>query len=64
MAEPIQATGRRWLVAMAAVCFAAVAAALVSQYAFDMQPCPWCILQRLIFVVSGTDLPMSAGLTG
>lgn len=28
----------------------AVAAALVSQYAFDMQPCPWCVLQRLIFV--------------
>ncbi|MCG3189859.1 MAG: Disulfide bond formation protein B [Burkholderiaceae bacterium] len=28
---------------------AALAAALVSQYAFDMQPCPWCVLQRLIF---------------
>jgi disulfide bond formation protein DsbB len=30
---------------------AAVAAALVSQYAFDMQPCAWCVLQRLIFLV-------------
>ena len=30
---------------------AAVAAALVSQYVFDMQPCPWCVLQRLLFVV-------------
>ena len=29
---------------------AAVAAALVSQYAYDMQPCPWCVLQRLVFV--------------
>ena len=28
----------------------AVAAALVSQHRFDMQPCPWCVLQRLIFV--------------
>ncbi len=28
----------------------AVAAALVSQHAFDMLPCPWCILQRVIFV--------------
>jgi disulfide bond formation protein DsbB len=30
---------------------AAVAAALVSQYAFDMLPCAWCVLQRLIFLV-------------
>jgi len=52
MALPVP-TGRRWLFAMAAVCFAAVAAALVSQYVFEMQPCPWCILQRLIFVVLG-----------
>jgi disulfide bond formation protein DsbB len=29
---------------------AAVAAALVSQHVFDMQPCPWCVLQRLIFL--------------
>lgn len=29
---------------------AAVAAALVSQHVYDMQPCPWCVLQRLIFV--------------
>ena len=28
---------------------AALAAALVSQHMFDMQPCPWCVLQRLIF---------------
>ena len=33
-----------------AVCLGAVVAALVSQHAFDMQPCPWCVLQRLIFV--------------
>jgi protein dithiol:quinone oxidoreductase len=29
----------------------ALAAALVSQHVFDMQPCPWCVLQRLIFVL-------------
>jgi disulfide bond formation protein DsbB len=29
---------------------AAVAAALVSQYAFDIRPCPWCVLQRAIFL--------------
>lgn len=27
----------------------AIGAALVSQHVFDMQPCPWCVLQRLIF---------------
>ena len=29
---------------------AALAAALVTQYRFDMQPCPWCVLQRAIFL--------------
>ena len=29
----------------------ALAAALVSQHVFDMQPCPWCVLQRVIFVL-------------
>ena len=32
-----------------AVSLGAVVAALVSQHVFDMQPCPWCVLQRLIF---------------
>jgi len=36
---------------IAALCVAAVAAALVSQHVYDMQPCPWCVLQRLIFAV-------------
>lgn len=30
---------------------AVVGAALVSQYAFHMPPCAWCVLQRLIFLV-------------
>ncbi len=29
---------------------AAVGAALVSQHVFDMQPCPWCVLQRVVFM--------------
>ncbi len=29
---------------------AAVAAALFTQYQLDMQPCPWCVLQRALFV--------------
>jgi disulfide bond formation protein DsbB len=31
------------------VAIGALAAALVSQHVYDMQPCPWCTLQRLIF---------------
>ena len=29
---------------------AAVGAALVSQHVYNMQPCPWCVLQRVIFL--------------
>jgi disulfide bond formation protein DsbB len=35
---------------MAALSVAAVGAALVSQHVYGMQPCPWCILQRVIFL--------------
>ena len=42
------------LFALAAVAsFAAVAAALVTQHRFGMEPCPWCVLQRLVFVAIG-----------
>ena len=43
-------TTARLLLVMAALCIAAVGLALVSQHVFDMQPCPWCILQRLIYL--------------
>ena len=42
---------RGLMLAAVLVPLAAVAAALVSQHVFDMQPCPWCVLQRLLFVV-------------
>ena len=32
---------------------AALSLALLAQYGFAMQPCPWCILQRLLFVSIG-----------
>ena len=31
----------------------AVGLAALAQYRFDMQPCPWCVLQRLIYIVVG-----------
>ena len=38
---------------IAVVSFGAVGVALVSQHAFGMEPCPWCVLQRLVFVAIG-----------
>jgi len=32
------------------LCLAAVGFALISQYAFGMRPCAWCVLQRLILL--------------
>ena len=48
---PLAWSSRQSLLAMAGLCIAGVAAALLGQYGFDMRPCPWCILQRVIFVV-------------
>jgi disulfide bond formation protein DsbB len=42
--------GLGWLLAAFVLCGAALVAALISQHGFDMQPCPWCVLQRLVFV--------------
>ena len=46
-------SARALLGGIAGVALAAVGAALVSQHVFEMQPCPWCVLQRLVFVVMG-----------
>jgi len=44
---------RPLFLAAAALSVGVVAAALVTQHALGMLPCPWCVLQRLIFVVIG-----------
>jgi len=36
---------------IALLCVVALTFALISQHVFDMQPCAWCVLQRLIFAV-------------
>lgn len=43
------ANRRLALLAIALASLAAVGAALFTQYAWDLQPCPWCVLQRAIF---------------
>ena len=40
-----QILGTAAVMALGAVCFA-----VFTQYALDMQPCPWCVLQRLICI--------------
>lgn len=57
-------SSRSALLALALLCLAAVGAALVSQHVFDMQPCPWCILQRVIFVLIALLLLLGAFLPG
>ena len=55
-------TPARLLVAGVVAPLAAVALALVTQHVFGMQPCPWCVLQRLIFVA--ISLAALLGLAG
>lgn len=45
---------------IAAACAVALGLALLAQYAFDMQPCPWCVLQRAIFAVIGIVCAVAA----
>ena len=42
--------GRRPFAAIGLMCLSAVGVALVTQHGLGMLPCPWCVLQRLIFV--------------
>jgi protein dithiol:quinone oxidoreductase len=40
----------RWPAGILAASLLSLAVALISQHAFDIQPCPWCVLQRLLFL--------------
>lgn len=44
----------RALAGMAVASFAAVGVALVAQHQFGVKPCPWCVLQRAIFLLIGS----------
>jgi len=43
----------RALAGMSVASFAAVGVALIAQHQFGVKPCPWCVLQRAIFLVIG-----------
>ena len=51
---PVAGASPRILGGVAFASLAAVGAALVSQHVFGMQPCPWCVLQRVIFLAIAT----------
>ncbi len=42
-----------WLLVTAVLSFGAVALAVLLQFAFDMQPCAWCVFQRLVYLLVG-----------
>ncbi len=52
----------RWLLVIAALSVTAVVAALVSQHVFDMPPCPWCVLQRAIYLAIAAVCLIGAAL--
>ena len=63
MTAPVRNAGI-WFSAIALICVAAVGAALVSQHVFNMQPCPWCVLQRLILLSIAAVCLLAAVLGG
>jgi protein dithiol:quinone oxidoreductase len=48
------------LALIAGLSMLAVAMALVSQHVFGMEPCPWCVLQRVIFLAIALACGVSA----
>lgn len=55
-------TPRLLLGVFGVACVAAVGAAYVAQHQFHMEPCPWCILQRILFLIVGALCLLSAVL--
>jgi len=58
------ASSRGLLAGITGLSLLAVAAALYTQYAWDMQPCAWCVLQRLIFVAMAAAALLGLALPG
>jgi len=54
---------RNRLLLLSLLCFGALGVALASQHLFDMPPCAWCVLQRLIYLVIGV-VALAGALAG
>lgn len=55
---------RLLLTLISLVCAASVGLALVAQHRYGMEPCPWCILQRMLFVLLAALGLVAASLPG
>jgi disulfide bond formation protein DsbB len=55
-------TPRLLMALMGLACAASVGAALVAQHHFKMEPCPWCILQRILFLAIAVVALLAAAL--
>lgn len=55
---------RLMLLGLGLLCASSVGLALLAQHRFDMQPCPWCILQRMLFIVLSAVALVAAALPG
>jgi disulfide bond formation protein DsbB len=60
--QPLRINTILW--GMAVFCLAAVGIAVYTQVAFDWRPCPWCILQRVIFVAIAIVCIFTASIKG
>lgn len=57
----LQRHARTALVLIALACLASVAGALYAQHVWAMEPCPWCILQRVLYLaIAGVALLAAA----
>jgi len=53
---------RGLLLLIGLACLASVGAALLAQHRFGMEPCPWCILQRILFLAIAAVALLAAAL--
>ena len=49
---------------IAAASFASLAIALIAQHQFGVRPCPWCVMQRGIFILIGVVALLGLVLRG
>lgn len=50
------------LVGCALLCFGLLVVVEIVQHVFGVQPCAWCVLQRLIFLVAGVVCALGAAI--
>lgn len=50
---PVSKLPARMLALICLASFGGVAVALIAQHGFGVKPCPWCVMQRAIFLLLG-----------